>query len=66
MSEQSRRITAEQRRSIILSKKFSALAERVHRLRDTEFYELWFEEAEYLACVEHQLLAMSKARVGAR
>lgn len=66
MSEQSRRIAAEQRKSTILSARFKTMAARIHQLRDSQFNTLDVYEEKTLLNMEQCLLALSKARVGAR
>jgi len=66
MSEQSRRIAAEQRRSTILSKRFKTMADHINSLRDSQFETLDISEEKLLINMEQCLLALAKARIGAR
>lgn len=65
MSEQSRRVAAERRKSELLGDKFLALGLRVRQFRDSQFYNLDANEEKLLLNMEQALLAMSRARVGA-
>jgi hypothetical protein len=66
MSEQSKRISSEVRKSNLLSVRFEVMAGRVLQLRDSQFGVLDVYEEKTLMNIEQCLMALSKARVGTR
>jgi hypothetical protein len=66
MSEQSKRISSEVRKSNLLSVRFEVMAGRVLQLRDSQFGVLDVHEEKTLMNIEQCLMALSKARVGTR